>query len=88
MATQATFFAMVMRFFLEIVASQARGSGYTSDKVCDFVAKSSTHSISRGFLAVIITALAQGWLHVIFTVCWQHAKFRKIHLYSCSLHLA
>ena len=27
-------------FFLEIVASPARGGGYTSDKVCDFVAKS------------------------------------------------
>ena len=30
-------------FFLEIVASPARGGGYTSDKGCDFVKKSSTH---------------------------------------------
>ena len=35
--------AMVMRFFLEIVASLAHGGGYTGDKVCDFVMKSSTY---------------------------------------------
>ena len=45
--------AMMMRFFLEIVASPARGGGYTSDKVCDFVAKSSTHWISRNFFSAI-----------------------------------
>ena len=43
--------------------------GCMSDKACDFVAKSSTHQISLDFLlqfllAVAITALAQGWLHV------------------------
>ena len=56
--------AMVMRFFLEIVASLAHGGGYASERVCDFVAESSTHSISRDFLAVVIAALARGWLHV------------------------
>ena len=58
---------MVMRFFLEIVASPARGGGYTSDKICDFVAKSSTN-FSRFFLcdilALTVAVLAQAWLHV------------------------
>ena len=47
-----------------LLARGGGGGGYMSDKVCDFVAKSSTYSISRDFLAVAIAALARGWLHV------------------------
>ena len=69
--------------FLQNCCIVGIGGGYTSYRVAILLQKkNSTHQIlilSVIRSAVTMTSLVRGWLHMIFTSCWQHDSLKKSH---------